>query len=307
MDVQVVHPVRSDRQIVSLCQMRNLHPASNAAAIGYIRLGESDTARGDEVLELVHRAQILAGSDWHRTIARDTAMAGIIVWYRRLLEPEDVVLSEGSRGADRHFWAPPHISVNHQRKVIAQHLAHFADPCDVLAKPIAPHLHLNGAKAFVEIILGLVQQLLDGEIEIDAAGIGAHLRVMPTEQAPKGNPGLLCFQIPQGDIHGGDSEDHHAAAAAIMHRPPHILPMLLDAVGLLALQQGLVGFANDRLDSRRAGACRIGIADPLQAIDVTDTHRDQIECGHLTVRRIGQRNRQRDAIMAGAKIGNGHR
>ena len=50
MDVQVVHAVRGDRQIVGLRQVGNLHPASDAAAIGYIRLGESDAASSDEVL-----------------------------------------------------------------------------------------------------------------------------------------------------------------------------------------------------------------------------------------------------------------
>src|SRR5215217_5540604 len=42
-------------------------------------------------------------------------------------------------------------------------------------------LHLDGAKALGEIVVGLLQQRLHGEIEVDAAGITGHAGVKTAE------------------------------------------------------------------------------------------------------------------------------
>ena len=60
-----------------------------------------------------------------------------------------------------------------------------AHPLDVLGELGPADLHLDGAEALGEIAVGLAQELVERQVEVDAAGVAGHLRVVAAEQAPE--------------------------------------------------------------------------------------------------------------------------
>ncbi len=126
-------------------------------------------------LELVDRVQVLAGRDRQAALARDPDVALDVVRNGRLLEPGDLMRGQRARCADRHVRAPAHVGIDHQREVGPEQLAHRADPLDVLGQTLAADLHLDRPETLGEVVLGLAEQLIERELQIDAAGIGGHL------------------------------------------------------------------------------------------------------------------------------------
>src|ERR1019366_4374793 len=98
-------------------------------------------------------------------------MAGHIIWDGRLFEPGEVEGLKRLGGSDRLFDRPLHIGVRHQRKTFAEMIAHRPYTGDIRCQIRATHLHLDGAKALAEVVVSLLQQILDGKIEIDATGV----------------------------------------------------------------------------------------------------------------------------------------
>src|SRR2546421_12092225 len=120
--------MRSNRQIESLGHVSNFYESSHAAAIGDISLRESDPGRYDHLLELVKRVQILARRDRQSSIAHNSPMAFDIIGDGRLFKPVDGKLGKPARGSDCLVNAPAHVGVDHQRKVVAEMIAHRSDP-----------------------------------------------------------------------------------------------------------------------------------------------------------------------------------
>src|SRR5690242_18913418 len=174
--------MRSNRPIDGLGPMSNFYESSHAAASGDVSLAKSDAARCDHLLELVKRVQILARRDRQSSIAHNSPMAFDIVGYGRLFKPVDGKLGKPARGSDRLVNAPAHIGVDHQRKVGAEMIAHRSDPIEILRKARPAYLHLDRAESLFEVIVGLMQQLIQRKIEIDATSVGRHARVMTAEQ-----------------------------------------------------------------------------------------------------------------------------
>jgi hypothetical protein len=98
-------------------------------------------------------------------------VTGNIIGNDRLFEPSEVVWLQRPRGADGFVDRPFHVRIRHQRKAITEMSAHRLHPRDVGCEIRAAHLHLDCAKALSEIFVGLPQQCLDGEIEVDAPGV----------------------------------------------------------------------------------------------------------------------------------------
>ena len=78
--------------------------------------------------------------------------------------------------------------------------SHRRDPRDVGFEIGPAGLHLDGAKAFGEIAVGLLEQRLDGEVEVDAAGIAGDARVEAAEQLVQRQFRAPRLQIPQRDV-----------------------------------------------------------------------------------------------------------
>ena len=56
--------------------------------------------------------------------------------------------------------------------------------------------NLDGAKSLGQIVVGLPQQLVEAEIEIDTAGIARHSRIKSAEKIPERKARALCLEVP---------------------------------------------------------------------------------------------------------------
>jgi hypothetical protein len=72
---------------------------------------------------------------------------------------------------------------------------HGFDTLDVLRQPLAADFHLDGAKSLGQIVV-LPQQLVEGEIEIDTAGIARDSRIKSAEKIPERQARALCHEVP---------------------------------------------------------------------------------------------------------------
>ena len=104
-------------------------------------------------------------------------MAGNIIGDGRLFEPSQVKGLERFGGSDRFFDRPLHISVGHQRKALTEMIAHGPYTGYIGCQILAADLHLDGTKTFAEVVIRLLQQIFDGEIEIDATGVTGYVPI----------------------------------------------------------------------------------------------------------------------------------
>jgi hypothetical protein len=111
---------------------------------------------------------------------------------------------KGARGANGFLDRPFHVGIRHQGKAIAEMLAHRLHAHDVGCEIRTAHLHLDGAKALGKIIVGLLEQRVDGKIEVDAAGVTGHAGVEAAEQTKQRQTGAPRLQVPQA-ISSADS------------------------------------------------------------------------------------------------------
>src|SRR2546421_12122755 len=111
-------------------------------------------------------------------------------------------------------------------------IAHRSDPLEILRKARPAYLHLDRAESLFEIIVGLMQQLIQRKIEINATSVSRHPRVMTAEQPPKRCPEPSRLQVPKRNIHRRNRQARRPAPAAIVQGPPHALPQRLNPVRL---------------------------------------------------------------------------
>ena len=243
----VVGAVRGHRQVERLGEVADLHEDRHAAAVGHVGLRERHAAGGDQLPELVQRVEVLAGGHRQPALAHDAHVAGHVVGDRRLLQPHRVRRRQGRAAR---------IASSTLQRMLASTISGNSGPrcsphrphaLDVLAQRRAPHLHLDGAKAAREVVVGLAQQRVQREVEVDAARVAGHARVEAAEHAPERRAVTPRPQVPQRDVDGRDRQRLGAAAPAVVQRPPHRLPERLDALGVAAGEQ--------RRRSRATSAC----------------------------------------------------
>ena len=149
--------------------------------IGDVGLWIGHRTCGNVVFELPERTQVFPSRYRHAACREDAGVAGNIVGDDRLLEPGEVERLKRAGRADRFLHRPLHVGIRHQWKALAEMFAHRLDTCNVGCKIGAADLHLDGAKAFGEIVIGLLQERLDREIEVNAAGIAGHAGIKATK------------------------------------------------------------------------------------------------------------------------------
>ena len=85
-------------------------------------------------------------------------------------------------------------------------LAHRRTRSTSSARRGRPTFILIARKPLREIVVGLAQELVERQIQVDAAGIAGHARIVAAEEAPQGQAGPLGLEIPQRDVHRRDRE-----------------------------------------------------------------------------------------------------
>ena len=175
-----------------------------------------------------------------------------------------------ARGADGFLDRPFHVGIRHQGKAVAEMLAHRLHARDVGCEIRAADLHLDGAKALGEIVVGLLQQRLDGKIEVDAAGVTGHAGIEAAEQTKQRQIGAARLQVPQRDIERRERQHRRSAAPAVMQGPPDVMPDGFGVVGFAALDQ----FGNlppENVGDRAAiAADGIGVANAFGSVGIAD-------------------------------------
>jgi hypothetical protein len=125
--------------------------------------------------------------------------------------------------------------------------------------------------------------------------------IVAAERLPQGEIGALGLQVPQGHVEGRERQHGRAAAAAVMERPPGLVPEALDLVGLLAVHDLRELAGENGVDGGPVAPHREGVAHPLGAVAVADADRVELEGPHLAVHGVGEHLGQRDAVEAGIR------
>ena len=301
-----MRPVRRHRQAERLGEMTDLHEHRHPPAVGHIGLRKRHAAGGDQLAKLGERVQILAGRDRQSALAHDPHVAGHVLGTGRLLEPHRIALGERARRPDGLVDAPAHVGVHHQRELGAEMRAHGPYALDVLAQRRSADLQLDRAEAAREVVVGLSQQRVDRQVEIDAAGVARHARIEPTQHAPERAFLATRAQVPQRDIDGRHRQRLGAPAAAVVQRPPHGLPDLLDTLGVASHEQRCEIARDQRVHRGAARADRIRVAHALGAVVVVEPNGDELEAADGAVRAVGERGGQRDQIVVGPHVADAH-
>ena len=63
--------------------------------------------------------------------------------------------------------------------------AHGADALHVLVEHRTTNLHLDGAEPSREVLVGLAQERVQREVQVDAAGIARHAGIEAAQRAPE--------------------------------------------------------------------------------------------------------------------------
>ena len=210
----------------------------HAAAVGDVGLGEGDAAGRDQLLELVERVQVLAGGDRQAALPHDARVARR---RRRGSSAPRARPARAARGRAPRGWPRPRSSACWRRPSAgSRRRGARASPAPARrprARRGRPTFILMARKPRARLLVGLAQQRVEREVEVDAAGVARHARVEAAEQPPQRRAMAPRPQVPQRDVHGGDREHRRAAAPAVVERPPHRLPHLLDALGVAPRQE----------------------------------------------------------------------
>jgi hypothetical protein len=211
------------------------------------------------------------------------------------------------RGTDRLVGGPAHVGVDHQRDVAPEEGSHLAHALHVLGEARAADLHLDGAEAALAVLVGLAQQAIERELEVDAARVRAHAGIVTAQMLPERHAPTARRQVPERHVDGRDREHREPAPTHVVEPPPHPFPQRLDPHLVGAGQRRCQVPLDQRPDGRAAGADRVGVADPLGAILRVEPNRDQLEVRDVTVGRVGENGGQRYAVVVGANAIDGHR
>ena len=185
-------------------------------------------------------------------------------------------------------------------------LAHGPHTLHVLTEPRPPDLHLDGAKAPRQIVVGLAEERVERQIEVDAARIARHPRIVTAEQPPERRCAAARLHVPQGDVHGRDRHRREATAPAVVQGPPHALPEPLDASGVGTEEHGPQVVVDERGDGGAARSDGIGVAHALGAVAAPEPDGDQLEARHGPVRAVGQDGGERNRVVVGLYRRDGH-
>ena len=167
-----------------LGEMRDLHEGRDAAAIRDVGSGQvtppaSIICLNSQTVRMF--SPVAIGTPPSRATrawpATSSGMIGSSSHTRHRVE------RRGRVGSPRR--APLHVGVGHQRKRVAEMPAQGGNARDIFGQHVAPDLGLDCAKSLVDVAIGLLQQRVDGQMKVDAAGITRNAIAETAEQLPQ--------------------------------------------------------------------------------------------------------------------------
>jgi hypothetical protein len=211
-------PSNTTDEIGALRQRRNLHPFGDAADLPNVGLDIIHGFGPNVVPEFEAVAELLAERDRNPAMRAHMRVTRDVVGEQRLLDEggRDV----GQRAAALHRFArgPLLVDVEHQL-ARADELAHRAAAVEVLVRIRAADLQLEGRVALAEMVLGLAQQLLLGQVQVDRAGIDADRGPRAAKQPMERLAGMLGLDVPKRDVDRRERERCDSTWPGGMARP----------------------------------------------------------------------------------------
>ena len=161
-----------------------------------------------------------------------------------------------------------------------------------------PHLHLDCTEAAFQKAPRLIPERVEGEVEIDTAGVGRHLAPVPAEKAPQRLAAPPPLEVPQGDVERGDGERGHAAAPAEVRMPPHPVPQPVDIPGVVTSEQRGEVVLDQGVDRPRSDVVDgVGVADAFPAVRVAHPRHDEPGVADVAVGGVRHDDRKGDAVV----------
>src|SRR6185295_11296330 len=154
------------------------------------------------------------------------------------------------------------------------------------------------AEALGKVPVGLPQERAGVEIEVDAAGIAWHLRVVTPEQLPQRKVCAFRLEIMQGNVEGGLRERRGTSTPTVVQTPPHLAPKMLDAVGIFTCNQVADRMLQRCMDGGAVVSGGVGVANALAPVAVAQAHRDELEGRYGPVRGVGEHTFERNAVVS---------
>ena len=197
----VVRAVRGDRQVEGLGEVRDLHEDGDAAAVGDVGLGIGHAA-GRIICWNSHSVRkfspVATGSPPSRRMRAWPATSSGMVGSSSQTRSK----SRSARArADRLVGDPLHVGVDHQREAVAEVLAHGARRARrPRAAARGPTLVLMARKPFARLPSVWRSRSLTEQVEVDAAGVARHLRIVAAQQAIERQVRAPRLEVPQRHV-----------------------------------------------------------------------------------------------------------
>jgi hypothetical protein len=160
------------------------------------------------------------------------------------------------------------VRVHHEGGGGADAVADGGGAGDVVAEVGLADLDLHGVVALVEIAADAGDELLQGEVEVDAAAVDPRLAGGAAGHAPQGGVLAQALEVPKGDVEGGDGEGGDPAAADVVDVPQHRIVEGLGLGGVAAEQEGGEVVLDQGEDRVAAAAAGVGVAVPSSPSEV---------------------------------------
>ena len=234
------------------------------------RLDDVDCPRRDQRAELLQAGEVLPGGDRRPYATADSGQAVGVPAPDRLLDPGQVECAfHFADVADRLLAAPGLVRVQHEPwpgpvRGLGQYLAHEQQPVPVTLD-VQAALELRRPQPAFGIDLVDGDELVVGEADVQAGGVGVDHAVAAAEQPPQRLTHGLCLDVPQRRVERADRAEHRAGVPGLEGVPQHAVVEGGHGARVLAVDGG-----ENRLEFHVRPQADAG--DPLIGLDDDDRH-----------------------------------
>ena len=204
------------------------------------------------------------------------------------------MLGKCKRGPDRLRHGERAICVHHECAVWTKHLPDGVCTIDVGRQLRLAHLDLHRIESRIDESLGLADELVEREVQVDASTIGPAAVPRTAGHLPKRLSGRLAADVPKRDVNGGYGERRDASPGHVVNMQLHGIVERLDIGGIPTGQKRRQVVLDHRHDGMPAPAARVGISSPFLAVACPDGDRNELEFRVVAVLGVRQHFRERN-------------